>query len=608
MRDRKGGRRIIAATAYTAPYARVLDPLCDLLVVDCDVAVQIHGLPSPASADLAMMVLHAHAVARGAPASKIVVELPHASWTHSLDLAYETSLHMLREVECCGVLLPLETVAIETIRHLASCKVPVIARADIAMPEEAGLGAQFTAAEREWHAIQVVNDARAVAEAGAFAILAIGQNDKLALALSRAVPVPVIGAESGSLCDGLLLRDVECLSLLRSARENATRSTVLAGSATARKPAPRPAPNRPAPRAPAATVESIVPAARRDASASVAAPSGARTAPKPISASTVAAPIFEPMPEARWETNDEPEAAEETVSQAKRPAVEAARGPDPVTLPEADWDALTDFADEPAPAPSKAAEPPASGAAVADDFLSMFGIAEPEEFVSRPPRPTATPGRRSEAAAGDRAPAPAATSGAGPAIDPPAPAPAPAPSPAPTPRRPLAMRERAVVPPPPPASAPPAHRPPPARLPASAARGGEETAGRSAREPDPAPAPAPDQERTTAKILHLPTFSGQRRRRWLGPPTSGPGVLSLLVGLCLAGGLAAALLLPDRASVPLSSAANAATVETPVVTSRIRTEAIASSEAFATSGFRSWAGTAGPRPVEVKVLQTRPIF
>lgn len=126
--------------------------------------------PAPISP---MMVLHAHAVARGAPASKIVVELPHASWTHSLDLAYETSLHMLREVECCGVLLPLETVAIETIRHLASCKVPVIARADIAMPEEAGLGAQFTAAEREWHAIQVVNDARAVAEAGAFAIFAI---------------------------------------------------------------------------------------------------------------------------------------------------------------------------------------------------------------------------------------------------------------------------------------------------------------------------------------------------------------------------------------------------------------------------------------------------
>ncbi|MBT9290738.1 3-methyl-2-oxobutanoate hydroxymethyltransferase [Prosthecodimorpha staleyi] len=598
MRDRKGGRRIIAATAYTAPYARVLDPLCDLLVVDCDVAMQIHGLPSPASADLAMMVLHAHAVARGAPASKIVVELPHASWTHSLDLAYETSIHILREVECCGVLLPLETVAIETIRHLASCKVPVIARADIAMPEEAGLGAQFTAAEREWHAIQVVNDARAVAEAGAFAILAVGQNDKLALALSRAVPVPVIGAESGSLCDGLLLRDVECLSLLRSARENATRSTVPAGSATARKPTPRPAPNRPAHRAPAATVESIAPAIRRDAPAPAAAPSSARAAPKPVSPPTVAAPIFEPMPEARWEAADEPEAAEETVSLRKSPSVEPAGRPDLVTLPEAHWDALTDSAVGTAPAPSEPVEPPASGTGIADDFLSMFGIAEPEEFVSRPPRPTAMPGRRSEAAPDDNAPVPAAKPGPAPASD----------TSAPTPRRPLAMRERAVVPPPPPASAPPAHRPPPARLPGSAARASEENAGRSSREPDPAPAPAPDPERTTAKILHLPTFSGQRRRRWLGPPTSGPGVLSLLVGICLAGGLVAALLLPERSTVPLSSAANAATVETPVVTSRIRTEAIASSEPSATSGFRSWAGTAGPRPVEVKVLQTRPIF
>ena len=202
---RKGKEKIVCLTAYSAPMAALLDPHVDLLLVGDSVGMVVHGLPSTVGVTLEMMILHGQAVMRGASRALVVVDLPFGTYERSAAQAHEAAVRVLQETGCQAMKVEAGEGVPETIAFLVQRGIPVLGHIGL-RPQAANVDGGFrvkgrSAAERE----RVLAEARAVSEAGAFAIVVEGVASDLAEEITRAVGVPTIGIGASPLCDGQIL-------------------------------------------------------------------------------------------------------------------------------------------------------------------------------------------------------------------------------------------------------------------------------------------------------------------------------------------------------------------------------------------------------------------
>ena len=102
FRRRKGGEPLVCLTAYTAPMAEILDPLCDMLLVGDSVGMVLHGLPNTVGVTLEMMILHGQAVMRGSRRALVVVDMPFGAYEGARETAYANAVRMLKETGAAG--------------------------------------------------------------------------------------------------------------------------------------------------------------------------------------------------------------------------------------------------------------------------------------------------------------------------------------------------------------------------------------------------------------------------------------------------------------------------------------------------------------------------
>lgn len=205
FRRRKHGEPLVCLTAYTTPMARLLDPACDLLLVGDSVGMVVYGLPSTVPVTLEMMVAHGAAVVRGADHSLVIVDLPFGSYQESPAQAFRTAARIMGETGCAGVKLEGGAVMAETIAFLVERGVPVLGHVGLLPQSVHSYGGYGARGRVEAEAAQIVADARAVADAGAFAMVVEGIVEPLALRVTEAVPVPTIGIGASAVCDGQIL-------------------------------------------------------------------------------------------------------------------------------------------------------------------------------------------------------------------------------------------------------------------------------------------------------------------------------------------------------------------------------------------------------------------
>jgi 3-methyl-2-oxobutanoate hydroxymethyltransferase len=202
---RKGKEKIVCLTAYTTPVAALLDRHCDLLLVGDSVGMVLHGLPSPVGVTLDMMILHGQAVMRGSERALVVVDLPFGSYERSPDQAFRTASKVLRRTGCQAVKVEAAAGVAESIAFLVSRGIPVMGHVGLrpqAINVDGGFKAKGrTADERE----RILAEARAVDEAGAFAIVVEGVATDLADEITAAVNAPTIGIGASAGCDGQIL-------------------------------------------------------------------------------------------------------------------------------------------------------------------------------------------------------------------------------------------------------------------------------------------------------------------------------------------------------------------------------------------------------------------
>ncbi|MHA1113171.1 MAG: 3-methyl-2-oxobutanoate hydroxymethyltransferase [Alphaproteobacteria bacterium] len=205
IRARKGETPVVCLTAYTTPMAKSLDPHCDLILIGDSLGMVLYGLDSTLGVTLDMMIAHGAAVMRGAEHACVIVDMPFGSCEESPEQAFRNAARVMAETGCAGVKIEGGVELAETISFLAKRGVPVMGHIGL-MPQSVHAHGGFSARGRELdEAERIMADARAVADAGAFAIVIEGTIEPVAREITAAVPVPTIGIGASPACDGQIL-------------------------------------------------------------------------------------------------------------------------------------------------------------------------------------------------------------------------------------------------------------------------------------------------------------------------------------------------------------------------------------------------------------------
>ena len=210
---RKGSTPIVCLTAYTTPMARLLDPHVDILLVGDSLGMVLYGFESTLPVTLDMMVNHGAAVVRGSNHACVIVDMPFASCQESPAAAYGASARVLAETGCDGVKIEGGTEMAETIRFLTERSIPVMGHVGLKPQSVRAMGGYSVQGRGDEAAQRLIEDAKAVAEAGAFSMVIEGTIEPVARAITSAVEVPTIGIGASAACDGQVLVTEDILGL-----------------------------------------------------------------------------------------------------------------------------------------------------------------------------------------------------------------------------------------------------------------------------------------------------------------------------------------------------------------------------------------------------------
>ena len=214
IRSRKGGLPIVMLTSYHAHTARIVDRHCDVILVGDSLGMVMHGFETTIPVTLDMMILQGHAVMRGSRRALVVIDMPFGSYEASKEQAFLSAARVLKETGCGAIKVEGGQRMAETIAFLVERGIPVMGHVGLT-PQSINAIGGFKAQGRDpadWGRIEA--DARAVADAGAFAVVLEAVAEPLAARITGEVVIPTIGIGASATCDGqvLVLEDMLGLS------------------------------------------------------------------------------------------------------------------------------------------------------------------------------------------------------------------------------------------------------------------------------------------------------------------------------------------------------------------------------------------------------------
>lgn len=204
---------LVMLTAYTVRMAQLLDPHCDILLVGDSLGQVVYGLPSTLPVTLDMMVAHGAAVVRGSYHAVVVVDMPFGSYEGSPEQAFASASRVLADTGCAAIKMEGGAAMAPTIKFLTERGIPVMAHVGLtpqAINALGGYGARGRGQEEE---AKIAADAKAVADAGAFAVVVEGVVEPLARKITETSDIPVIGIGASAACDGQVLVAEDMLGL-----------------------------------------------------------------------------------------------------------------------------------------------------------------------------------------------------------------------------------------------------------------------------------------------------------------------------------------------------------------------------------------------------------
>jgi 3-methyl-2-oxobutanoate hydroxymethyltransferase len=164
------------------------------------------------------MIYHTRAVARGARRAQVVCDLPFMSYQVSPEQAVVSAGRAVKEGEAEAVKLEGGLEAAESVRRVVQAGIPVMGHVGLTPQSVHRMGGFRVQGRDELTAARLLEDARALEQAGAYAVVVEGVPTDVAGAITRALTLPTIGIGAGQECDGQVLVSYDFLGLFRELR------------------------------------------------------------------------------------------------------------------------------------------------------------------------------------------------------------------------------------------------------------------------------------------------------------------------------------------------------------------------------------------------------
>jgi 3-methyl-2-oxobutanoate hydroxymethyltransferase len=197
-----GGRKVAMVTAYDYPMARLVDAAgVEGILVGDSMSMVVQGHDSTLPVTLDEMIYHAEMVGRAVEHALVVVDMPFPSFHLGKYKAIENAGRILKESRCQAVKLEGGVEQAETIASLVSAGIPVMAHCGLRPQSVHQLGGYRVQRDES----ELLADARAAEQSGAFAIVLECIPRSIAKTITREVAIPTIGIGAGADCDGQVL-------------------------------------------------------------------------------------------------------------------------------------------------------------------------------------------------------------------------------------------------------------------------------------------------------------------------------------------------------------------------------------------------------------------
>lgn len=200
------GDKIAMVTAYDYSFAKLIDGAgVEVILVGDSLGMVVQGRKNTLGVTLDHMVYHCHCVAKGAERAHVVGDLPFLSYQASKEDAIRSSGELLKKGHADSVKLEGGEEIAETVRAVVDLGIPVMGHVGLMPQRIQQMGGYKIQGRGKDAAKKVMRDAKAVAEAGAYALVLEGITLELAKEITAEVSIPTIGIGSGPHCDGQVL-------------------------------------------------------------------------------------------------------------------------------------------------------------------------------------------------------------------------------------------------------------------------------------------------------------------------------------------------------------------------------------------------------------------
>jgi 3-methyl-2-oxobutanoate hydroxymethyltransferase len=208
-------KKITALTAYDYPFARLLDESgIDIILVGDSLGMTVLGYENTLSVTIEDMIYHTKAVKRGVKRALLMADMPFMSYQVSIDEALENAGRLIKEGGAEAVKLEGGIIMQDTAAALVDVGIPVIGHVGLTPQSIHKFGGYKVQGRKPAQAREIVEDAKALEDAGAFSIVLEGIPLELAKEITNTLKIPTIGIGAGPFCDGqiMVIHDIIGLS------------------------------------------------------------------------------------------------------------------------------------------------------------------------------------------------------------------------------------------------------------------------------------------------------------------------------------------------------------------------------------------------------------
>ena len=201
IQKKKNKTPIVCLTAYSKAIAQIADKYCDIILVGDSLGMVLYGMKTTRNIKIETMILHAKTVKNYSKRSLVVFDMPYKTYTNKL-VAYKNAKKIMKLTKCDAIKLEGGKKIVNIIKYLTKRKIPVMGHVGL-LPQTA---INFKVKGKNLvQKKKILEDAKAVSNSGAFAIIIECVIENLAKLITKNISVPTIGIGASKYCDGQIL-------------------------------------------------------------------------------------------------------------------------------------------------------------------------------------------------------------------------------------------------------------------------------------------------------------------------------------------------------------------------------------------------------------------